>query len=160
MLELKKKGVAIPSNVMEDLRAAKSMINLSCMEGSRGETAQKAEEYTASVEAFLVNEAQKAMGSEQVDQWLNRLEEASAEVCEKKLHEGKFVMGVPRDQKWIRVEPINNLPTERIQQIAKEQNLQVKVQNDGRLVVFGHTDAIKAFLKEMTTATTNNNLTN
>ncbi len=36
MIELKKKGVTIPSNVLEDLRAAKSMIKLSCMEGSQG----------------------------------------------------------------------------------------------------------------------------
>jgi hypothetical protein len=151
MIELKKKGVTIPPNVMEDLRAAKSMIKLSCMEDSRGEVIQKTEEYTANVEAYLITEAQKTLGSEKVDEWLRRLEEASAEVCEDAKREDKFVTGVPRDQKWIRVEPINNLPKEQIQQIAEDQNLQVKAQSDGRLVVFGQPDAIKAFLKRMTT---------
>ena len=42
MLDLKKKGLIIPPNVMEDLRAAKSMIKLSCIEDSRGEAIQKA----------------------------------------------------------------------------------------------------------------------
>lgn len=153
MIELKKKGVTIPPNVMEDLRAAKSMIKLTCVEDSRGEVIQKAEEYSANVEAYLVTEAEKTLGSEHVDQWLMRLEEASAGVCEEPKHEDKFVTGVPRDQKWIRVEPINNLPTERIQQIAKEQKLQVKAQSDGRLVVFGQPEDIKAFLKKMTAAT-------
>ena len=151
MIELKKKGVIIPSNVMEDLRAAKSMIKLSCMENSPGEAIQKAEEYTANVEAYLVNEAQKIMDSNKVDQWLRLLEEANAEVCEETKAEDKFVTGVPRDQKWVRVEPINGLSTERIQQIAKEQNLSVNQQRDGRLIIFGQPEAIKDFLKKMTT---------
>jgi len=151
LIALKKKGVAIPVNIMEDLRAAKSMIKLSCMDNSRGEAIQKAEEYTANVEAFLVTEAQKTMDSEKVDSWLRRLEEANAEICEEtKGEENKFVTGVPRDQKWIRVEPTDNLPTERIRQIAKEQNLEVSQQKDGWLVVYGQQDDIKGFLKKMT----------
>jgi hypothetical protein len=58
---------------------------------------------------------------------------------------------VPRDQKWVRVEPIANLPSGRIQQIAKEQNLQVNQQKDGRLVVYGQQEDIKEFLKKMAT---------
>ena len=154
MLELKKKGVSIPANVMEDLRAAKSMIKLSCMENSGGEAIQKAEEYLANVEACLINEAQKTLGSETADQWLRRLEEANAEVCEEKTEESKFVTGVPRDQKWVRVEPISSLPTERILQIAREQNLTVNPQKDGRLVVFGQPECIKEFLKKMTSEAT------
>lgn len=153
MLELKKKGLIIPSNVMEDLRAAKSMIKLSCMENSQGEAIQKAEEYTANVEAYLVTEAQKVMSSDTVDQWLRRLEEANAEICEEKNEENKFVTGVPRDQKWVRVEPIKSLPTERILQIAKGQNLAVTPQKDGRLVVYGQPEGIKEFLKKMTAET-------
>jgi hypothetical protein len=150
MIELKKKGLSIPPNIMEDLRAAKSMIKLSCVENSYGEAIQKAEEYTANVEAYLVTEGQKILGSEIVDKWLRRLEEANAEVCEEKKAEDKFVTGVPRDQKWVRVEPINNLSAKRIQQIAKEQNLTVNQQKDGRLVVFGQPEVIKEFLKKMT----------
>jgi hypothetical protein len=90
------------------------------------------------------------MSSDKVDLWLGRLEEANAEICEEAKADDKFVTGVPRDQKWVRVEPIKNLSTERIQQIAKEQNLQVDKQKDGRLVVYGQPDGIKEFLKKMT----------
>jgi len=151
LIELKRKGIAIPANIMEDLRAAKSMIKLSCIEAKgSGDAIQKAEELTANVEAFLVTEAQKIMSSDKVDLWLRRLEEANAEICEETKPEDKFVTGVPRDQKWLRVEPIDNLSTERIQQIAKEQNLQVNPQKDGRLVVYGQQDDIKGFLKKIT----------
>jgi hypothetical protein len=149
LIELTKKGVNLPSDVMEDLRAAKSMINLSCMQGG-GDAIQKAEEYTANVEAYLINEAQKIFGSETADQWLRRLEEANTEVCDETKTENNFVTGVPRDQKWVRVEPIEPLSTERILQLAKEWKLQVKSQNDGRLIVYGQNEDIKMFLKKMT----------
>jgi hypothetical protein len=153
LIELRKKGVNAPPNIIEDLRSAKLMIKLACMDEGRGEAVQKAEEYLANVEAYLVTEAQKTLGSETVDQWLMRLEEANIETCEEKTEENIFITGVPRDQKWIRVEPINNLPTERIKQIAKEQNLQVNPQKDGRMVVYGKPEKIKEFLKKMTTET-------
>jgi hypothetical protein len=152
MIQLKKEGAAIPSNVMEDLRAAKSMIKLSCMKGS-GDAIQKAEEYLANVEAYVINQAQTTFDSETADQWLRRLEEANAEVCEEAVAENTFVTGVPRDQKWVRVEPIKNLQKARIEQIAKVQNLQVKSQSDGRIVVYGSAEDIKEFLKKMTAET-------
>jgi hypothetical protein len=155
LIELKKKGVSIPSNIMEDLRAAKSMINLSSMQGG-GDAIQKAEEYTANVEAYLINEALVIFGSETADQWLRRLEDANAEICYETKTENNFVTGVPRDQKWVRVEPIETWPAERILQLAKERNLQVKSQNDGRLLVYGQNEDIKMFLKKMTDKTTVN----
>ncbi len=152
LIELKRKGVSIPSDIMEDLRAAKSMINLSCMQGG-GDAIQKAEEYTANVEAYVINEAQMILGSETVDHWLRRLEDANAEVCYETKKENNFVTGIPRDQKWVRVEPIETWPTERILQLAKELKLEVKSQNDARLLVYGQNEDIKKFLKKMTDKT-------
>jgi len=152
MIELKKKNVAIPSDVMEDLRAAKSMIKLSCMQGS-GDAVQKAEEYLANVEAYVINQAQTTFDPETSDQWLRRLEEANAEVVEETPAENTFVTGVPRDQKWVRIEPIKNMQTRRIEEIAKEQNLQVTPQKDGRLLIYGQAGEIKEFLKKITAET-------
>ena len=153
-IELKKKDAVVPENIMGDLRSAKSMIKLHCTQAiGAGDVIQKAEELTANVEAYLVTEGQKLLGSEKIDLWLRQLEEANAEACEEAAVENKFVTGVPRDQKWIRVEPIKNLPTDRILQIAKAQNLAVNPQKDGRLVVYGQADGIKEFLKKITAET-------
>jgi hypothetical protein len=155
IIELRKKGVTIPPDVMTDLKSAKLMINISQAEGSGGEAAQKVEEYLANVEGYLITEAQKTFGSERVDEWLRRLEAASCEVCDVKEEkkEDKFMSGVPRDQKWIRVEPIQSLPPERLKQLAQELNLAVNPQKDGRLVVYGQPENIKEFLKKMTAET-------
>jgi hypothetical protein len=151
LIQLKKSGLEIPPKIMEDLRAAKSMIQLSCTQGSPGDAIAKAEEYTANVEAFVVDEAQKAFGSEVVDEWLRSLEAANAEGCEQLQSEvEKFVVGVPRDQKWVRVEPTGRVTRELVERLAQESGLQVKAQVDGRLVVYGRPDAVKAFLKATT----------
>ena len=155
MIEIKKKGVTIPPNVINDLRSAKLMIKISESSGSSGDVSQKVEEYLGSVESYLINEAQKNFDSETVDLWLRRLEEATAEGSEEiTVEENAFVTGVPRDQKWVRVEPISGLPTERIQQIGKECRLSINPQKDGRLVVYGQAESIKEFLKKMTVEST------
>ena len=152
MLELKKSGTTIPDKVIEDLRSAKSMIKLGCMPGS-GDAIQKAEELMGNVEAFVVTEGQKMFGEEKVDAWLRSLEEANVEVCQptgkSAAAEDKFVTGVPRDQKWVRVEPMGDITAEKVEQIVEEQNLQVKKQPDGKLVVYGQPENLKIFLKKM-----------
>jgi hypothetical protein len=152
MIELRKRGVAIPASVLTDLKSAKLMINISQAEGSRGEATQKVEEYLTNVEGYLVAEVEKTFGSERVDAWLRRLDAVSCEVCEaepEKKAEDTFISGVPRDQKWIRVEPIQTLPEKRLAQMAKDLNLQVNPQKNGRLVIFGQPEEIKKFLKKM-----------
>jgi len=156
MLELKKSGVTIPSKVVEDLRSAKSMIQLTCTEGTgHGDALQKAEEYLANVEAYVVTEGQRVFGSEKVDAWLLRLEEANVEVCADAVVCDKFVMGVPRDQKWVRVEPMGEFTSEKVQKLAAEHAMQVKAQADGKLVVYGSAENLKAFLKALALEKTN-----
>ena len=150
MIEVRKKGAIVPPNVLNDLRSAKLMIKISESEGSRGDAEQKVEEYLASVESSLISEAQKTFSSEAVDQWLRHIEEATAETGEEKIEENAFITGVPRDQKWVRVEPINNLSIERMGQIACALKLEIKPQKDGKLVVYGQQDNIKEFIKKMT----------
>jgi hypothetical protein len=151
MIELKKTGVEIPVNILEDLRSSKSMIKLYCTQGKgEGDALLKAEELSANVEAFLEPQAQRVFGPEKVDSWLRRLREANADACEKPTMESNFISGVPRDQKWVRVEPIESIPKERILQIAKAQNLAINSQKDGRLVVFGQPEGLREFLKIMT----------
>jgi len=150
MVELRIKGVTVPPEVLTDLKSAKLMIKISEQEGSIGESSQKVEEYLGTVESYLINEGEKTLSPEIIDQWLVRLEEAKAETCEEPIEKNIFITGVPRDQKWVRVEPVENLPIERILQMAKESKLSVNPQKDGRLLVYGHPEYIKEFLKKMT----------
>ncbi len=154
LIALRKKDVQIPANVLEDLRAARSMIELSCSEGTHGEAVTKAEQYTANVETYLIGQAQKVLDSKEVDEWFKRLEAANMQVeTEEELAEGKFVVGVPRGQKWIRIETDNKLPEEYVLKLAGERNLTVNKQADGRLIVYGQPSDVKAFVKQVAAET-------
>jgi hypothetical protein len=154
IIELRKKGVATPQRVMNDLKSAKVMIKIMDADESRGETAQKVEQYLGNVESYVVTEVHKKFKPARIDEWLKRLEEATCEICgmEEK-EEPKFISGVPRDQKWIRVEPLASLPLEKLKQLAEESNLSSRVQEDGRLLVHGRAEDIKEFVKKMTAQT-------
>jgi hypothetical protein len=152
IIEFRKKGLPIPPQVMNDLKSARTMIRIMNVDPGRGETVQKVEEYLGNVESYLVTEAQKKFAPDYIDEWLRRLEEASCEICEEKGEEQRFISGLPRDQRWIRVEPLASLPLEKLKQLAKESNLSCSVQ-DGRLLVCGKTEDIRGFVKKMTEET-------
>jgi hypothetical protein len=159
MLDLSKKGVTVPSKVIADLRNAKLMIQISQAPGAKGELTTKVDEYLGNVESILLAEAQKTLGSEYVDEWLKRIDEANIQFkafvsSEPKKEENKFITGVPRDQKWVRVEPYGTLTSEHIEELAKRNSLLVNSQKDGRLIVYGSPENIKAFVKKMTEETT------
>jgi hypothetical protein len=148
--EFRKKELPVPATVMNDLKSARTMIKIMNADAGHGETAQKVEEYLGTVEAYLVTEAQKNFAPEHIDNWLKRLEKANCETCKEKTEETRFILGLPRDQKWIRVEPLATLPIEKLKQLAKETNLFTSVQEDGRLLVYGKAEDIKEFVKKMT----------
>jgi hypothetical protein len=163
IIELRKKGVAAPQNVLNDLKSAKVLMKImGASEKSRDETAPRIEQYLGSVEAYLITEAQKKFAPERIDAWLRRLKESSCDTCQtcgvptetKKKAETKFVTGLPRDQKWVRVEPLASLPSKKLKQLAKETNLSFREETNGHLTVYGSAENIRAFVKKMTKQTT------
>jgi hypothetical protein len=135
IIEFRKKSLPVPESVMSDLKSAMTLIKLLDSDSVRGEIGPKVEQYLSSVEANLVTEAQKSFPPERVD---------AAE------EEHRFVPGLPRDQKWVRVTPIASLPQERLEQLAKESDLSVKAEKDGHLIVYGTAESIHEFVKKMT----------
>lgn len=157
IIELRIKGVETPAAVMNDLKSAKVLMNvLDVSERDRGEAAPKIEQYLGSVEAYLLTEAQKTFAPTRIDVWLRRIEEANCDTCqtcsaptEKPGNaESKFITGVPRDQKWIRVKPLPNLPVEKLMQLAEKTNLSFREENE-HLIVHGNAENIKNFVKKM-----------
>lgn len=152
IIELRKKGNPAPESVMNDLKSAKTLIKLMETGEDRGEISPKIEQYLSSVEANLVTEAQKSFPSEKIDEWLRRLEGSSCETCSgqsKQIlrEEQRFVPGLPRDQKWVRVTPIVSLPKEKIEELAHNAGLSVETEKDGHLTVYGSDEGIKEFVK-------------
>jgi hypothetical protein len=159
IIDLRRKGFTTPENVMSDLKSAKTLIRLvDVAEEGRGEIGPKIEQYMASVEAHIITEAQKCFPPERIDQWLTRIQDSSCDVCTGQpkttaKEETRFIAGLPRDQKYVRVTLINSLPTEKLKQLAHETNLTVKPEKDTHLIVYGKAEDIKQFIKKMTQQT-------
>jgi hypothetical protein len=150
VVDFRKKGVSIPAEVMNDLKSAKTLINILKADPSYTETSQKIEEYLLKVESHLISEGQRVFGVDYVREWLRRLDEAAGKPFEEE-KVTRFVPGVPREHKWIRIKPLAESPIEKLEALAKESGLSYKVQNDGYLLVYGKGESIKDFIKKMTT---------
>jgi hypothetical protein len=64
--------------------------------------------------------------------------------------ETKFISGIPRNQKWIRVKPISELPLKLLKKIAKENNLLMCSNVDGKFIIYGKAENIKGYVKKIT----------
>jgi len=148
--EFRGRGKSIPSNVMEDLRAAKTMIEILRADPSRVENVPSIELYLGNVESYLMFEAQKKFGSEFVEEWLHKIKEAreTKVVGEKLEPSSKFVPGLPRGQKWVRVQVSKETPEKEIKKLASETGLYFKVQRNGYMLVYGDGEKLKLFIKK------------
>ena len=149
LIALRKKELPIPPSIMEDLKTAKTLTRM-LTEDNRAENIQKVEQYLLSVESYLVSEGQKKFGFEYVDGWLKRIDKASRETSDEEQEEIRFIPGLPRQQKWIRVASTNELPVEKLKAMAEKTNVSYKIQKDGSVLVFGEEQSIKDFVKRIT----------
>lgn len=148
--ELRKSGEEIPMKVMNDLRAAKTMIEIHKIDQSRSENLLRIEEYLANLESYLVPLTKKRLGEEQMNKWLDNLAETQrhAPVWESKPSKG-FPIGVPRDSRWVRIEPSDKIPIEKIKHLTRQIGLKSKIQSDRYIIVFGEEQKLKQFVRNM-----------
>lgn len=149
--DFRKKGVLIPSEIMSDLKSAKTLINILKADPSCTDTTQKIEEHLLNVESYLASEGEKRFGLNYIKEWLKRLDKASTESLKDEEKKIRFISGIPREHKWIRIKPSTELPIEKLKVLAEESNLSHNVQNDGYLLVYGKDEHIKEFVKKMAT---------
>jgi len=147
--ELRNKEHVIPANVMNDLRSAKTMIQVFKADTTHIENIPRIETYLENVEAQLISMAQEKAGSKFVAKWMEKLEEARRKVSEEKEESARFVPGLPRDKHWVRVQISEETPKKEIEKLAKENNLSHKIQKDGYMLVYGDDENVKAFVKKM-----------
>jgi hypothetical protein len=148
--DFRKRGKTVPPSVIDDLKSAKTMIQISRAEKRPTDTVLKIEEYLVNVESYLVSEGKKQFGVKYVDPWLCRLEEASRTLDDAE-EETRFIPGIPRDEKWVRVKPTTELSIEKLKALASQSKLSHKLQDDGCLLVFGKDENVKDFVKKMAT---------
>ena len=150
LTELRKKGEKIPTDVMNDLRSAKTMIQILKADPTHIENIPRIETYLGNVESYVIFTAQEKLGTEIVERWLRKLEKAKKiKIEEKEEAPPRFVPGLPRDKNWVRVQISEDTPQEDVERLAKENKLSCKMQKNGYMLVYGNGESIKSFVKKM-----------
>jgi len=147
--DLRKRGEKIPANVMNDLRSAKTMIQILKADPTHIENLPRIETYLGDVESYLIFLAQNKFGSDYVEQWMEKLERARREIHEEGKVASRFVPGLPRGERWVRIQISQDAPQKDIETLAEENNLSYKTQEDGYMLVYGDVERIKAFVAQM-----------
>jgi len=151
IVEFRKRGEVIPTNVIEDLRAGKTMIQVLKADPTRAENIPSIEMYLGNVESYLIFTAHQKFGAEFAERWMKKLREARKTIRiaeEERTWEpaSKFVLGVPRDQKWLRVQVSAETPRNEIKKLAAECGLSTRMQTDGYMLVYGDGEKLKLFV--------------
>jgi hypothetical protein len=150
--EFRQRGLTVSPEIVNDLRMARALIKIYESGSDKGEVGSKVEELLGKIEAYLITEAQKSFEPAYVDKWLKLLEEASYDLCEfanETQTETRFIPGVPRDQKWIRIKLGGSLNAQRICQLAEETELAARVDGDEYVLVYGKETAVRTLIKKL-----------
>ncbi|MDG6223132.1 MAG: DUF2096 family protein [Candidatus Bathyarchaeota archaeon] len=147
LIEIQKMGEKIPSKVMNDLRSAKTIIQVLKRDPNHMESLSRVEVYLKNVEAYAVFVAEKK-GPKMVQDWLKRINQPEKRNCTKSR---EIIVGpkVSRDKKWIRIKPTDELRFENVQKLSENVEVSVKVEENGDILVFGDEKNVKSFVKAM-----------
>lgn len=81
-MALQRKGKAIPAEIKNDLRSAKTLLETLKVNPNRHENIPRIERYLENVEFHLLFLAQESFGSEYVERWVERIKRAHSKVYE------------------------------------------------------------------------------
>jgi hypothetical protein len=146
--DFREKKMGIPEEIMNDLISARTTLKILKVEPGNLETLQRIDQYMMKVESYLVSEGQKKLGFTYVDEWLNRLDGARREKDDEDQDQMRFIPGVPRQQKWIRVKPTTEISMQSLEKTAHGLGLKCTVQKDGSILICGRDQSIKDFVRK------------
>jgi len=150
LIELQKRGEKIPADVINDLRSAKTILQVLKADPTHIENISRIDTYLRNVESYAIFTTER-LETENVEDWLKKIEETKrVKNKEKRDVAPRFIHGVPRDKRWIRIHISEDMPQEDVKKLVKEIRLSHKIQKNGYLLIYGNEEKIKSFIKRMT----------
>ena len=149
LMDLKKRGKIIPVEIMNDLRSAKTFIQVLKADPICIETISRIEKYLRNIESYTISTGEE-IDKGIAEDWLNRLKDKKMEKSEKINEKSTFIHGIPRNEKWVRIKILNYILPENLKKIAKENNLSYKTKKNDYIIAHGDPKNIKKLIKTIT----------
>ena len=148
LIEIQKMGIKSPSTVMNDLRSAKTIIQVLKRDPTQMESLARAEFYLKNVEAYSISVAEKN-SPEIVQDWLKRINQPKTK-DHNKTKNSALLPKTFRDKKWMRIKQTNELSLETVQNLSKNFDVSINVEENGDILVYGDEKDLKNVVKNMT----------
>ncbi|MEJ2243381.1 MAG: DUF2096 family protein [Candidatus Bathyarchaeota archaeon] len=147
LIEIQKMGEKIPSTVMNDLRSAKTIIQVLKRDPTHMESLARAEVYIKNVEAYAISVVEKN-NPEIVQDWLKRINQPKTK--DRKKTKNPVLPKTSKDKKWMRIKQTDELSLETVQNLSKNFDVSIKVEENGDILVFGDEKDLKSIVKNVT----------
>ena len=147
-MELQNKGEKIPPEIMDDLRSAKTIIQVLKADPTSTENKARADKYLRNVESYVILTAEE-FGTETVEDWLKKLKETKKVEQKDKKTQPKFVHGIPRDKNWVQIQTSKETSKELVIKYAQKNGLSYIEREKGQIIVYGNKENIKSFVKSV-----------
>jgi len=147
LIEIQKMGEKIPSTVMNDLRSAKTIIQVLKRDPTHMESLARVEVYIKNVEAYAISVAEKN-NPEIVQDWLKRINQPKTK--DRKKTKNPVLPKTSKDKKWMRIKQTDELSLETVQNLSKNFDVSIKVEENGDILVFGDEKDLKSIVKNVT----------
>ena len=148
LIELQKRGEKIPEKIIRDLRSAKTIIELREADPDQLQIESRIDKYLRNVESYCISRAEK-FGKNTAKRWLKQLNEDKINKNIKK-KSIRFVQGIPKNVKWLRVKTSEDTPMQEVLKIINECRLQYRKQENEYVLVYGNENNIDFFIEKMT----------
>jgi hypothetical protein len=147
LTELKERGIKTPSEVMNDLRSAKTIIQVLKADPKHNESILRINEYLRNVESYAISTAEK-IEKRIAENWLKKLKNHKKGKPEKKIDKtSRFLPGVPKNKNWVRIKMTEDIPLENLKKSIKANGLSYKAQKNGYFIIYGQQENVKNFIK-------------
>lgn len=146
---LRKKDVDVPSDIATDLRSARALISGHRTDPEAVQILSQVQSYLKKVERKLIEMARSEGLSETASEFLERLDEARRG-ARKRTSPGpeiRFIPGLPRNGRWVRIKISPKTPLNTIEEVAAKSRVSLKPQEEGFVLATGRSENLREFIR-------------
>jgi hypothetical protein len=146
---LGKLGVAVPAETSIELRSAKALISGYRTDPEAVHVLSQVQAYLKRAERTLVEITRKAGYPETIEEFLERLDKVRRGEVKPRSAGGeiRFIPGLPRSGRWIRIRISTRTPLSRIEEVALKSRVSVKPHEEGYVLASGRSEDLREFVR-------------
>ncbi|MDQ1279560.1 MAG: hypothetical protein QG670_822 [Thermoproteota archaeon] len=148
--EFKRRGGAVPQELIEELRTSKSMISILDADPSSIDTITEVEILLGKIESTLLYLAEADFGKEYANEYSKRIIDARAGFSDQdNIFSPRFVTGIPRGMDWIRFKTDDNMNRTEVEELAHNFGLLSRQQDNDSVIIYGDKEKIREFIQRV-----------